>query len=58
MDIDNTFELDPEEDLARQQHQAETRIWGTDVSIASAMNVFRTFVNYYGVQDGAAEDGR
>jgi hypothetical protein len=58
MDIDNSFALDADEDLQLQQQLAVTRIWGTDVSVESARNVFRTFVNYYGVQDGSAEDGR
>ena len=58
MDIDNTFALDADEDLQLQQQLAVTRIWGTDVSVESARNVFRTFVNYYGVQDGSVEDGR
>eukprot|EP01032_Pedospumella_encystans_P015886 gene15886-18147_t len=51
MDLDNTFTLDPEEEHRLQQNLAETRIWGTDLNINSCRNVFKIFVEYYGIQD-------
>jgi hypothetical protein len=47
LDTDTGFALDPEDELQLQVQLAETRIWGTDVSLESARNVFRTFVNFY-----------
>ena len=49
-DPDNTFMLDADEDAALQQQLAETRIWGTDLNIQACMNIFRNFIEYFGIQ--------
>lgn len=46
----NTFQLDDADQVALQQHMAETRIWGTDLNIQTCLNVFQVFIEYFGVQ--------
>lgn len=54
-DTDNTFELDAEDDAALQANLAETYIWGTDLNVQTCMNVFKVFLEFFGVgQNGAA----
>jgi hypothetical protein len=51
---EHAFEMDDEEEEQLQAHLAETRIWGTDVNVQTCLNVFRNFIEFFGLQ----EDGR